>query len=275
MAHPTATESEKESEGFLGQTKENPKSQRKWTKKKICLIMCLVCVLLVLLVVGGGLIYIFTRGSFGGNSDHWETILGTSSGDPNKVDINGVFELVSFDSNYEKYLKAMGIPFFVLPLILSSSEKISVEVVVGGGKEGEDLVKMRTINDLMTRESEFEFNKEFTMIYGKGSMEGIMYNLCTRKQHNLIHCSSEERNKGWKFDSELVFTEIGMINTRSFLTQDIVTKKYYAREGAKELIEKRMSKRDDTAVTHEMMNDWVDESWIENEDGWLEEDSDF
>ena len=23
------------------------------------------------------------------------------------------------------------------------------------------------------------------------------------------------------------------------------------------------------------MNDWVDESWIENEDGWLEEDSDF
>ena len=40
----------------------------------------------------------------------------------------------------------------------------------------------------MTRESEFEFNKEFTMIYGKGSMEGIMYNLCTRKQHNLIHC---------------------------------------------------------------------------------------
>ena len=32
------------------------------------------------------------------------------------------------------------------------------------------------------------------------------------------------------------------------------------------------SKRDDTAVTHEMMNDWVDESWIENEDGWLEED---
>ena len=33
--------------------------------------------------------------------------------------MSGSYELVAFDENYQTYLEAMGIPFFVVPLILS------------------------------------------------------------------------------------------------------------------------------------------------------------
>ncbi len=34
---------------------------------------------------------------------------------------------MSYDENYESYLKAMGIPFFVVPIILGSSATLTVE----------------------------------------------------------------------------------------------------------------------------------------------------
>ena len=37
------------------------------------------------------------------------------------------YELVSYDENYEKYLKALGIPFFVVPLIVGASETLEFE----------------------------------------------------------------------------------------------------------------------------------------------------
>ena len=37
-----------------------------------------------------------------------------------KVEVTGVYKLVSFDDTYEEYLKGMGIPFLIVPLILSA-----------------------------------------------------------------------------------------------------------------------------------------------------------
>ena len=50
------------------------------------------------------------------------------------------------------------------------------------------LYSYKAVVDWMTRESEFKFNEEFSMIYGKGNMEGTMYNTCVRPQYNVIHC---------------------------------------------------------------------------------------
>ena len=38
------------------------------------------------------------------------------------------YELVSYDESYEDYLKAMGLPFFVIPMILGNSETLTITV---------------------------------------------------------------------------------------------------------------------------------------------------
>jgi len=249
------------------QTK-SPPQKRKWTKKKICLISCLCCVLLVLLVIGGCVVFIFTRGSYGGNTQFWESLLNSSFVNPSQITISGTYNLVTFDDHYEEYLKSMGIPFFIVPLILSASERIEIEV-----SEGEPAtVKMKTITDWMTRTSEFHFDEEFSMTYGKGSMEGLMYNICSRPVHNVINCKSEERKKKWNFESEIVFSLNGMVNKRTFITKDIVTKKYYQREGTedKHPISVVRDERSTSPFEQEMEANF---DWVENgdDDGWLDE----
>jgi hypothetical protein len=36
-----------------------------------------------------------------------------------QIDPDGTYVLMSYDDQYSEYLKAMGIPFFVIPIILS------------------------------------------------------------------------------------------------------------------------------------------------------------
>ena len=47
---------------------------------------------------------------------------------------DGVYKLVSFSDSYSNYLSAMGVPWYVLPLVLSSSETIDIEVTEDGAK---------------------------------------------------------------------------------------------------------------------------------------------
>lgn len=230
MARPTDGAAEYEKQNFLpGGAKKVSKTR--WSKKKICLISCLSCVLLVLIVLGGGAIYIFTRGTVvTTDTRQWEALLNTTDIDPTQIDPSGMYVLMSFDDQYAEYLKAMGIPFFVVPPILAGSEKIEIVMPPAEGEK----VMMRTITDYVTRESEFYFGQEFSMTYGKGSMSGEMVNICTRPQHNQIHCKSEEKERQWHFISDLTFTGNGMINKRIFLTKNIETKKFYQKEGAQE-----------------------------------------
>jgi len=234
---------------------------RKWTKKKICLLSCLICFLFVLLVLGAGVIYIYTRGTKQGDADFWEDLLKPPT-DHSQVEMTGAYNLVSFDDNYKEYLEGMGIPFFVVPLILQASEIIEITL-----DEESQFVTMKTITDWMTRNSKFTFDEEFSMTYGKGNMEGLMYNTCTRPQNNIIHCRSEEREKKWNFESEIVFSDLGMINKRTFFTKNIVTKKYYVREGA-DLDMAKMRKR---STAFQGLQEFATYSTAATEP-WLEDD---
>jgi hypothetical protein len=42
------------------------------------------------------------------------------------------FELVSYDESYGDYLRSMGIPFFIVPLIMGSAEVMTVKVTDDG-----------------------------------------------------------------------------------------------------------------------------------------------
>merc|ERR1719495_2048599 len=106
------------------------------------------------------------------------------------------------------------------------------------------------------------------MQYGKGNMGGLMHNTCRRPQSNIIRCKSVEREKNWTFESELIFSPAGMVNKRTFVNKQIVTNKYYHREGFP-LDHKNIRKRDDKDVSQE---DEVDTSFLfeEDEDDWME-----
>jgi len=268
-----AIDPQEEKTGFLSppNARKPPpaRTRRKWTKKKICLLSCLCCALIVLSVIGGGLIYVFALGSeYSGNSAHWDTILNASFYDTQEVRLSGVYELVSFDDQYDDYLKAMGIPFYIVPLIVKGSESITVEL--NDTDVDKASIKLTTITDWMTRESLFKLNEEFSMKYGKGNMGGFMHNTCQRPRPNIIHCKSEEREKKWNFESELIFSPAGMVNKRTFVNKEIVTHKFYHREGYP-LDAKIIRKRDDKDVSQE---DEVDTSFLfeEDEDDWFETD---
>ena len=62
-------------------------------------------------------------------------------------------------------------------------------------------------------------------MYNKG--KGVMHTICTIPEKNVLECNSEERTKEWKITNRLDFNALGIINTRTFHTKDIVAKKYY------------------------------------------------
>jgi len=206
---------------------ESVTQKRRWSKMKICCICCAVCVLVVLAGIGGFFIYISTKQVDLGDVNKWSNLLAGNGSHSGAVNINGSYKLVAVEDNYRTYLEAMGIPFFVIPLILSGSERLNITAAESG-----DSMKVITITDWMTRESEFKFGEMFTMPYGKGSMSGILHNFCTKAEENTIECRSDERTKGWELYSTLSFSPGGMINTREFRNKNIVTKKYYEKEGA-------------------------------------------
>jgi len=250
-----------EGTGLLNPILEKPR--RTWSKTKICCIVCAVLVLLLLIGIGGFFIYISTYKADTGDVDKWEDFLAGDTA--NFETMTGSYELVAFDDHYQSYLEAMGIPFFVVPLILSGKERLNITV-----DEAANEVTIITITDWMTRTSNFKFGEMFEMQYGKGSMSGLMYNICEQPSKTEIFCKSEEREKGWEFESLLAFSYGGLVNKRSFLNSNIVTKKYYKKDGV-DTQDVRFKKATTVASVE-------DHSWLEfndSEEDWLNSDDDW
>jgi len=143
------------------------------------------------------------------------------------VSLSGVFHLTQFDDNYEKYLLAMDISHNAVPHIIAASETLVIENFPVGYPLD---INMKTITNWVTREVQFSFNTNFTITYGKGDSSGELQNYCTRPAQHVIYCRSEEREKRWKFEFDLVFSEHGLVNNRRFITKNIVMKKIYNRD---------------------------------------------
>ncbi len=110
---------------------------------------------------------------------------------------------MSYDENYESYLKSMGIPFFVVPIILGASESLTVEatsdpegiwtLTTKNGKICTYILLVRSVAepppsislaDFLERESKFRLGEEFEMVWGRNS--GVMHNVCTLKAVNVL-----------------------------------------------------------------------------------------
>jgi len=194
------------------------------SRKKICCLSCFACILAILLVIGGGALYFFCRPNPFNPEDaeKWGEML-SAGGNMDNISLDGTYTLVSYDATYETYLKSMGIPSYVVPLILVGSESLQIKVTDSGAE-------ISTVTDWNKRDMKFEFNKEFNMTYGRGM--GIMHNVCERPQYNVVFCRSEEREKDWNMTSHMVFSEKGLVNERIFINKNIGAKKYYQKEGA-------------------------------------------
>merc|ERR1711962_286422 len=185
-----------------------------WSKKKIC---CCCCTSLVFLIAAGVTIiylvlFVFKHGDKSADAAKWEAeLIGDKmAAESSEVTMDGTFTLQSYDDQYEGYLKALGIPWYVVPLILASSETLRVTVT-------EDRANVTTETAWATREMSFEFGSEFNRTYGRNS--GTLWNVCKLETQTVWSCRSEEREKG-------------IVNERTFVleTGNIVAKKYYKRE---------------------------------------------
>ena len=54
-----------------------------------------------------------------------------------------------------------------------------------------------------------------------------MQTICTSPEKNVLECNSNEETKEWKITDRLEFEPLGIINTKTFHTKNIVAKKYY------------------------------------------------
>jgi len=137
-----------------------------------------------------------------------------------QINISGVYHLESHDSGYADYLLAMDIPEAAVPHILAASETI----VMSTRADEDHLIEMTTITDWVTRKIKFQLDQDFKIHYGTGAGRGILHNHCSRPSHNIIHCSSDEREKGWKFQFDLIFSPTGLTNQRYFITKNVPRK---------------------------------------------------
>lgn len=204
---------------------------------KCCGVGTFIVVLLIGLILGGGYLYLKSRLTGTATSkdkDLWEATLGNNN-DVSQIQtsklaksiIDGEFLLVSYDENYPDYLKTMGIPGFVVNLILSSKEiLIFKEPTQPGGNW-----TMNTKTDLMDRNAYFRIGEPFEMEMGMGNKKGLMVSNCTISgpADNILSCDVREKIKDWNFKSESIYTKAGFINTRTFLNKNMSTKKYYKR----------------------------------------------
>merc|ERR1712179_44328 len=190
---------------------------------------CCTCCLLILaalvitVTVVCLMLFVFRVGDKSSESKVWEEKLKSN---PNETavpaSLAGTYVLVSYDENYRTYLETMGIPWYVVPIILASNEKFSITEL------GDDTVQILTETSIASRNMTFKFGDEFSMEYGKGM--GIMWNVCTREAPNVMMCRSEERERNWKLESKMVISEEGVVNERTFINKNITAKKFYKRE---------------------------------------------
>jgi len=167
--------------------------------------------------------------------------------------MNGIYELMAYDENYRTYLETMGVPWFVIPIILASKETITYTDLG-------DAAIVVTETSMRTRHMNITFGEEFSMELPKGM--GTMWNICTREGLNVMMCHSEERDKGWELTSKMVFTKNGAINERTNIKGNISTKKYYKREGILE------SSSSDVEEAAEMEGSWEDSLEFGDDENW-------
>merc|ERR1719317_1362314 len=128
-------------------------------KKKMLCCCCSVCLVAVLTVVGICLVFILSRNKLSDDSPKWNRILEDHS-QSRDFSLNDTFILVSYDETYSDYLSAIGVPWFVRPLVLSGSECVTMEQTDRGGEiiTSTDLVQMK-----FDQEMKFEWNTKFSM----------------------------------------------------------------------------------------------------------------
>jgi len=229
-----------------------PKTKKCCTKK-CCCFTCLGCVLALILAAGGLFLYIQNLPDKSQDAAVWEAKLGGLNASVESFDVDGNYTLMSYDENYSSYLKSMGIPWYVVPLILASSETMAVKIT---DKEAE----ITTATDWVTRTQNFEFDQVFNMTYGKGM--GTMWNVCTLEQPHIVICESEERERGWRLTSRMIFSPEGMVNERHFLNEDITAKKFYKRDDGE------VDESEDKALTTTTTTTTTTEIPQQNDDGF-------
>lgn len=92
---------------------------------------------------------------------------------------DGNYTLVSFSDSYEEYLKAMGVPWFALPLILRGTETLEIETTDEGARQV-------ISTGFMSREHQFKWNTEWNSTFGNDL--GTLWNNCTRDSFNIVVC---------------------------------------------------------------------------------------
>jgi len=202
---------------------------------KCCGITSAVILVIVGAIIGGGFLYLhilrsrLTGTASSEHAEEWETFLkgsANSSGSAgNNGDlITGEYVLVSYDENYPELLKAYGIPSFIVPFILESSETINLS------RNG-DRFKMVTITEgYPKKEVNFPIGQLFEKEWGQKA-KGIMHSNCTLPEPKRLFCFLEERKKGWMLTEEYTFSKGGFINDCHFLTRKVKTKRFYQRKG--------------------------------------------
>jgi len=218
----------------------------RWSKTKICGVTFLGCVVVTLIVIGCVVGSFFLQPTLEGNAEEWEDKLFRERNLNRNISIDGTYTLVAFDEHYEPYLYSLGVPSFAVPLILRSSETLKFTTTEKGAS-------MVTETVWKTQEVSYEWNRVWNMTYGRNS--GVMWNNCTRERQNVISCSSEEREKGWFLTSRMTFSELGMINERHFINQDIAAKKFYEK-AVGDVIQQEIVEEVDIFTEEEEDEDW-------------------
>jgi len=144
---------------------------------------------------------------------------------------SGVYQLEYYDKEYSQFLTAMGVPRSVQTLLLSVREQLTVTMT------GETGVRIETVTDYLSTETQFQLNTQFTRQYGNSKLGGTLTNNCSKPSLVSILCRSEEESQGWSFLSLMTFYPAGLVNSRTFVTSKITTVKYYQRVGSKDSIE--------------------------------------
>jgi len=145
--------------------------------------------------------------------------------------LTGEYQLEYYDKEYTHLLSAMGVPEQVQSLILTVSEHMTVTLTGSTG------VRIHTVTDYQTTESEFQLDREFRRPYGNNRLGGTMVTTCSRPTNNNIVCRSEEAVQGWLFLSQMMFYPGGMIKNRTLVSNNISSSQYYQRVGAQQTIQ--------------------------------------
>jgi len=84
-------------------------------------------------VIAGLVLSVYLKPSLSADSKKWENHLLNSSNE--SFNIDGNYTLASFSDSYETFLKAIGVPWYALPVILSGSESFEFRLAEDGASQ--------------------------------------------------------------------------------------------------------------------------------------------